>query len=542
MSFYKIHSAQSKIFNADPVDVEIDISNGLHSFVIVGLAGKSIEESRDRISSAIKNSGYTSPKQKNQKVVISLTPADIRKNGTNFDVPMALAYLIASGQIKDVLCDKKLGTTTSQKIKRLFVGELSLDGKIKPIKGILQTIIYAKNNNFDEVFIPIDNRAESELISGIKIYLCDTLANLVDFISGKNNGVNGCNEQKFVDEHKNPATYNGYKWKHDDTELGELFNQIHGNEIAKRGLLISGSGGHNIAFWGPPGTGKSMLAKSFIEILPNLSEKQIIESNCIYSSLGVLKKPVMQAPFRAPHHTSSYVSIIGGGNNSGSISGNNSILNIGEITLAHNGVLFMDEFPEFDKRVIDSLRQPIEDKIITISRSNGTETFPCNFILIVAMNPCKCGFFKSGIKKCTCTQNTLQNYRRKISGPIIDRIDIWIEVSKIDHKNILNHKNNLNKINEASLYKEKIKSARKIQLDRNGKLNNQLDSKEILKYCQLDIKTKKFLENSAEKLKLSTRSYLKIIKLARTIADIENSEKIKEPHILEALQYRPREI
>ncbi|HMP67335.1 MAG TPA: YifB family Mg chelatase-like AAA ATPase [Candidatus Paceibacterota bacterium] len=507
--FSKIHSAHAGILDAKSVDVEVDISNGLHSFVIIGLGDKSITEARDRVSSAIKNSGFISPKQKNQKIVVSLAPANLQKNGTSFDVPIAIGYLQASGQVS-------LNTKD-----RLFVGELSLDGKLKKTKGVLSTIIFAKKSGFKEIFIPKANEAEGSLISGIKIL---PATHLIEIINHTKNPNQNNPQSKIKEIEKNNHIVSNPKI------TNNTFDQIIGNEVAKRGMLIAGSGGHNISLYGPPGTGKTMLAKSFSEILPPLNEKQKIECSSIYSSSGNLEKIVTTPPFRAPHHSSSYVSLVGGGTN----------LKIGEITLAHNGVLFLDEFPEFDSRVINSLRQPLEDKKIIISRAIGTETFPAKFILVTSMNPCPCGYYKSDSKKCICNQSAINKYQRKISGPIIDRIDIWIGVSKVNYKKL----GHTALTDGFSLEKTRstIISTQKIQKTRSGKLNGELDNSEIKKYCQLNHEAKTLLEKSSEKIKISLRGYFKTIKLARTIADIDNSEKIKEPHVLEALQYRYRDF
>jgi len=505
MSFFKIYTAQAELISAHLVEVEVDISNGLYAFNIVGLGDKAIGEARDRISSAIKYSGFKSPKQKNQKVVISLAPANKRKTGPNFDLPMALGYLAAS---KELSFDSK---------ERLFVGELSLNGETRNSTGIMQITTFAKQNGFKEIYVPNENIIEASFVDGIKIYPIKNLEELVLHL----------NKEKII-------KINEEKLKTNTTPKSEIqktptidFSEIIGQEIAKRGLLIAASGKHNVAFYGPPGTGKSMLARAFPSILPKLNSKETIETTSIYSRLGLLKNNLItEPPFRAPHHTSSYSAIVGGGLN----------INPGEITLAHNGVLFLDELPEFDKRVINSLRQPLEEKQIYISRTNESTNYPANFILIAAMNPCPCGYYKTKIKNCTCSPNQIESYQRKISGPIIDRIDLWIEINNLKQEDVLKAKNTRDE--SLSLkYKERVTKCRKIQYHRNGKLNAELESKELRTFI-LDRELEKTLLQIFEKYKLSMRSFYKILKLARTIADLENCQEIKKPHILEAVQFR----
>ncbi len=519
MSFAKTSSAQTIGLGAKIIDVEIDLSKGLHSFTIVGLPDKGVEESRDRVSASIKNSGFTSPKSLNQKVVVSLAPADIKKEGPAFDVAISLAYLLASGEIE---FDAK---------KILFLGELSLDGNLRRINGVLPIVAEAKSKGFQEVFLPTDNAKEAALVSDIKIYGANTLKEIIEHLNtkiiNKKSGTSTAQPKKIEQQSQTEIIV-------EDDELLIDFSEIKGQETAKRGLEIAAAGGHNIAMYGPPGTGKTMLAKAFAHILPSLSFDEILEITSIHSVAGVLKKDIItKSPVRAPHHTASYVSIVGGG----------AIPKPGEITLAHRGVLFLDEFPEFDRKVIETLREPLEESEISISRSRGTVTFPANFILIAAMNPCPCGNFGSKTKECICKPTDLLRYQRKISGPIIDRIDMWVEVSQINYEK-LSEKETGKK--ETAEIKERVIKAREVQKERFAeakrkiKTNSEMEAKDINKIAGLEDSAKEILNTSAKKLDLSARAYHRIIKLGRTIADLDESKTIKSQHILEALQYRPK--
>jgi magnesium chelatase family protein len=500
--FSKVHSAQNQIINAEQIDIETDISNGLYSFNIIGLADKAVEESKDRISAALKNSGFKSPKKSNQKVVISLAPANIHKSGPHFDLPMAVGYLKSIGEIK-----KDISNT-------MIVGELSLDGCLKKISGILPIVILAKQKGFKEIFIPEGNKSETIIIKGINIFTFNNLKEVTDYLKGR----------KKLLPSKNKVT--------EPVGTGKTFSiiNIKGQDKAKRGLQIAASGGHNLAFYGPPGTGKTLLARSIVDILPALNYDQTIETTSIHSVLGENNGLIQIPPFRNPHHTSSHSSIIGGG----------AYLKPGEISLAHNGVLFLDEMAEFSKKTIDSLRQPLEDGYISLSRLNQRIKIPSNFILLVSMNPCPCGYYKSKVKKCTCSTNSIERYRKKISGPIVDRIDMWIEINNIQYKNLLDQ-TSTNEILEINKIINSITRSREIQQKRfsSDKLNTRMSPGEITKYCILKNKEKKLLNNASDKLNLSVRSYHKIIKLSRTIADLDRSENISSKHILEALQYRP---
>lgn len=507
MSISKTFCAQLSGLNTHIINIEVDLSNGLHAFAIVGLGDKAVEESKDRISAAIKNSGYTSPKQKNQKVVISLAPADIRKEGPSFDLGMALAYLSASG---DVYFDPN---------KKIFLGELSLEGEVKKINGILPLVQGAKKYGYREIFVPWENREEAGLVKGIKIYPVKTLDETIGHLIGRVNSKISPQPLTKIKSGKNTYESN--------------FNMIRGQETAKRALEIAAAGGHNIAMYGPPGTGKTMLARAFQTILPPLSKEEILEVTSIHSIGKTLDKPfITEAPFRSPHHTSSYASIVGGG----------PFPKPGEITLAHRGVLFLDELPEFDKKVIEALRQPLEDRSISISRVKGTLTFPAQCILVASMNPCPCGYGKE--KGCTCSDRDISNYKKRISGPIVDRIDMWVSVSKIEYDR-LSERSSTNESSE--IIQKRIVKARQIQQERftrhkitNRKYNSEMSVLDIEKLIVLNRETKELLRVSAEKLGLSARAYHRVIKLSQTIADLEGVGEINKSHLLEALQYRQK--
>ena len=522
MSFSRIYSAQTHLLKGKIVTVEVDITkNTLHSFTLVGLPDKAVDESKDRMSSALKNSGYKSPKKKQQKIVISLSPADLKKEGPYFDLAIALAYLLSAEEIN---FDGE---------GRIFLGELSLNGELRPIKGALPLTEVAKKLGFKEIFLPIENAEESALVDGITIYGVKNLKEVIDHIYiPKKDRKGNLIEKERPKISPFPKTEIIHKEKVNNID----FSDIKGQEGAKRGLEIAASGGHNIAMSGPPGTGKTMLARVFSHILPDLDKDDCLEITGIHSIVGLLEDAIItDPPFRAPHHTASYVSMIGGGANP----------KPGEVTLAHRGVLFLDEFPEFEKRVLESLRQPLEDNIVSISRARGSAIFPSNFILVAAMNPCPCGNKGNKQKACICKQGDLDRYKRKLSGPIMDRIDIWVNVQNVDYEKLSSVVQEGEKTNTI---KQRVKNARDIQLKRYKSsprkisTNSEMNVKELNIYAPLDEETKKLLNQSAERLQLSARAYHRTIKLARTIADLEGSEEIKQSHILEALQYRPREM
>lgn len=519
MSFAKVYSAQVSLLKAQIVHIEVDLSKGLYAFSVVGLPDKAVEESRDRVSAAIKNSGFKSPKQKNQKIVIALAPADLKKEGPVFDLGMALAYLLASEEIK---------FNPSGKI---FLGELSLDGEVRKISGVLTIVEEAKRRGFEEIYLPKENAREAALINDIKIFGIKNIQEVIAHLNKKR--AIGDEEGRIkIELEPEPAT----KIENREEECEIDFCEIKGQEMAKRGLEIAAAGGHNIAMYGPPGTGKTMLAKAFSHTLPPLSFDEVLEITAIHSIARTLQGDlVSNPPMRSPHHTASYVSMVGGG----------AVPKPGEVTLAHRGVLFLDEFAEFDRRVIETLRQPLEEREINISRAKGSFSFPANFILIAAMNPCPCGNFGTKGKECVCAPINLVKYQRKISGPIIDRIDMWLEVSKVDHQKLSDNKSDGDTTKQI---KKRVIAAREIQKKRFAdsrrgiKTNSEMNTRDLGKLINLKKEVKDILNTSAEKLDLSARAYHRIIKLARTIADLVGSDEVETNHILEALQYRPKKM
>lgn len=486
------------------MSVECDIGKGLHAFSIVGLPDKSVEEAKDRISAAIKNNNLESPKRTNKKIILSLAPATLKKEGAVFDIPLALSFLLASKQV------------TFLPEKKLFAGELALDGAIRPIRGVLAIASAAHKSGFEELYVPEENIEEAALVNGLQVYGVSSLKELIHALEKKPRAATRVTRSATTEE---------------DTS----FDEIRGQESAKRALVIALSGGHNIALYGPPGTGKTMLARAARSLLPDLEDEEMIEVTTIHSLAGALEtKAVRRPPLRSPHHTSSYASLIGGG--SGTV-------RPGEATLAHRGILFLDEFPEFHRDVIQALREPLEDGVVSIARSKASAVYPANFLLIAALNPCPCGFWGSG--RCECMPHAIEKYRRKISGPIADRIDMWVTVGQMPLSALGTKAKRAS--GETKAARGAIANARSLQKNRFGdserlRTNADMKARDIEMYALLEENAERALQEAAERLKLSARGYHRTIKLARTIADLAHTETIQTPHMLEALQYRAREI
>lgn len=483
------------------IDVEVDVNMGLPKYEIVGLPDASVKEAKERVRSAIKNSGFKFP---SGRITVNLAPANKKKEGSGFDLAMAVAILFATEQLNI----KKTN-------KFIFLGELGLDGSLKAVNGLLPMLISARAEGYNDFIIPAQNMQEASYIDGTNVYALNNFKDVINFLSGE----------------LNLLPIEKKEWKCEGVKASEDFARVKGQAVAKRAMEIAVAGGHNILMVGPPGSGKTMLAHCVPSILPDLTFEEALEITKIHSVAGVLdlkKGIVASRPFRSPHHTASTVALTGGGK---------SVLP-GEISLAHNGVLFLDEMPEYSRDTLETLRQPLEDGCITVSRASGTVVYPANFILIASMNPCPCGNFGSKDLECTCSPSQIQRYMRKISGPLLDRIDIKIDVDRVAFVDL-----NSDKEEESSAeVKKRVDRARKVQLERykNDKnySNAKMNSKQIKLYCKIDDDTRDFMEQAFEKFHMSARAYNRILKVARTIADLEGKENIEFEHVAEALAYR----